>query len=51
MPENTTQILPSDEEIRERAYQICLKRGCEEGCDLSDWLVAKLELAQAETEP
>ena len=50
MPENTTHILPSDEEIRERAYQIYLKRGCEDGYDLSDWLAAKLELEQAETE-
>jgi hypothetical protein len=51
MPENTTHILPSDDEIRERVYQIYLKRGWKNGYDLSDWLAAKRELEQAETEP
>jgi len=51
MPENTIHILPSDDQIRERANEIYLKRGGEDGYDLSDWLTAKRELEQAETEP
>ena len=36
----------TDEEIRERAYQIYLDRGCEDGQDLEDWLEARRALEQ-----
>jgi len=48
---------PTEEEIRNRAYQIFLERGCEGGHDISDWLQAEYELMQlpihkiAELEP
>ena len=38
---------PKDEEVRERAYQIYLDHGCEEGHDLENWLSAQRELEQA----
>jgi len=38
--------LPSTEElIRVRAYQLYQERGCEDGCDLDDWLRAETEIA------
>ena len=36
----------TDEEIRERASQIYLDRGCEDGQDLEDWLEARRALEQ-----
>lgn len=35
---------PTDQEIRERAYQIYLERGCEPGHHLDDWIQAEREL-------
>jgi hypothetical protein len=35
---------PSDEEIRERAYQRYLQRGGGHGMDFDDWLEAEREL-------
>ena len=36
---------PSDEEIRQRAYEIYLARGATpDGCELDDWLQAEREL-------
>ena len=52
MTENKTVRIPTDEEIRERAYQIYLDRGREDGQDLADWLTARRELEQStEREP
>lgn len=33
-----------EQKIRERAYEIYLKRGAHPGCELDDWLRAKHEL-------
>lgn len=35
---------PTEEEIRKRAYEIYLQRGCAHGYDLDDWLRAEREL-------
>ena len=34
------------EEIRQRAYELHLERGCVHGSDLDDWLQAERELAE-----
>lgn len=41
---------PTHEQITQRAYEIYLKRGCPEGCDLEHWLEAERQLS-AEAEP
>jgi hypothetical protein len=44
----TESAPPSEEEIRQRAYELYEARGCEEGKALDDWLQAEAELlAQA----
>jgi len=37
---------PTEEQIRAKAYQIYLERGCEPGHDLDDWLQAEYDLMQ-----
>jgi hypothetical protein len=37
---------PSLEEVRQRAYELHVERGCVHGCDLDDWLQAERELKQ-----
>lgn len=32
------------ERIAERAYELYLKRGCREGCDVEDWVDAEREI-------
>ena len=32
------------EEVRQRAYELHVERGCVHGCDLDDWLQAEREL-------
>lgn len=44
MLEKNISRFPTDEEIRERAYQIYLEGGRESGHDLADWVAAKMEL-------
>ena len=39
-----TAFSPSEEEIRERAYELFLERGCAHGADVADWLAAEGEL-------
>ncbi len=39
---------PSDEEIRQRAYEIYLDRGTTPGRELDDWLQAERELRSKE---
>jgi hypothetical protein len=34
------------EQIEQRAYQLYLERGCEDGNDLADWLAAERELTE-----
>jgi hypothetical protein len=38
------EITPGD--IAERAYELYLKRGCESGHDVEDWLQAERELQE-----
>ena len=40
---------PTEEQIRQRAHEIYLQRGCQDGLELDDWLQAEAELNQ-ETE-
>jgi hypothetical protein len=37
---------PSPEEIRQRAYELHLERGCVHGRDQEDWLQAERDLAE-----
>jgi hypothetical protein len=37
---------PTEEEIRQRAFEIHIERGGIHGCDLEDWLQAERELQQ-----
>ena len=37
---------PSLEEVRQRAYELHVGRGCAHGRDLDDWLQAERELKQ-----
>jgi hypothetical protein len=37
---------PTEEQIRERAYEIYLAGGSEDGHDLSDWLTAERQLKE-----
>ena len=34
----------SEQEIRDRAYEIYLQRGAQPGCELEDWLQAERDL-------
>ena len=38
-----------EHEIRRRAFEIYLERGCEPGRDLEDWLQAERELDKSKT--
>jgi hypothetical protein len=38
---------PTPEEIRQRAYELHLERGCIHGCDLDDWHQAERELRRS----
>jgi hypothetical protein len=42
--ETSKRQTPSHEEIRRRAYEIYLERGCHPGDELDDWLRAEREL-------
>jgi hypothetical protein len=39
-----------EERIRQRAYELYLQRGTQQGSDLDDWLQAEKEIRQAEEE-
>jgi hypothetical protein len=41
------KIVPTQEEIELRAYEIYLKRGGEKGNQLDDWLAAEKELTES----
>lgn len=43
----TSVVFPTMEEIRVRAYQLYLERGCSHGEDLADWLVAERQLKES----
>lgn len=37
---------PTAEQIRQRAYEIYLERGSQDGLEVEDWLLAEAELSQ-----
>jgi hypothetical protein len=39
--------MPSDDDIRTRAYEIFVSEGCQDGQDLQNWLRAERELRQS----
>jgi len=41
---------PTREEIAQRAYDIYVERGYQEGRDVEDWLEAELQLSAADAE-
>lgn len=41
-----TQYVPSEVEIRQRAFEIFMQRGGEPGREMEDWLQAEHELCQ-----
>ena len=41
---------PIEEQIRQRAQEIYLQRGGQDGSELEDWLQAEAEIRQAEGE-
>jgi Protein of unknown function (DUF2934) len=41
---------PTEERIRERAYQLYLERGGEPGREVEDWLLAEQELGASESQ-
>jgi hypothetical protein len=44
--ESRNLLEPTEEQIRERAYEIYLAGGSEDGHDLSDWLTAERQLKE-----
>jgi hypothetical protein len=40
------QAFPTEKHIAARAYELYLQRGCENGHDVEDWLIAEKELKQ-----
>jgi hypothetical protein len=44
MPNNASLMPLSEQQIRERAYELYLARGGQEGGEVSDWLAAEREL-------
>ncbi len=38
------QAFPTKKQIEERAHELYVQRGCEEGHDIEDWLIAEKEL-------
>lgn len=47
MSNTSKSMLPTKEQISQRAYEIYLARGCEDGHDLSDWIEAERELSES----
>ena len=40
------QAFPTKKQIEARAHELYLQRGCEDGHDIEDWLIAEKELKQ-----
>ena len=47
MSDNASLTAQSEQQIRERAYEIYLARGGQEGDEVSDWLAAERELSES----
>jgi hypothetical protein len=41
---------PTEDQIRQRAHEIYLQRGCQDGMEIEDWLQAEAELRAAQEE-
>ena len=41
---NSSEALPLEEQVRQRAFEIYLQRGGQDGSDLDDWQQAEAEL-------
>lgn len=46
MVETTGSVVPSEDEVRRRAYEIYIRHGRTNGRDLEDWLEAEKELKE-----
>jgi len=47
-----TKTIPLEEQIRQRAHEIYLQRGGQDGSEIDDWLLAEAEICQDQrTEP
>ncbi len=46
-PSKTSSQPPTDEQIKQRAYELFLTRGATHGHDVEDWLRAQAELREA----
>ncbi len=44
---NNASVTQSEQQIRERAYEIYLARGGQEGDEVSDWLAAERDLRES----
>ncbi len=44
-----SQLLPTEDQIRRRAYELYVQSGCQHGHDLDHWLQAEYELIQLPT--
>jgi hypothetical protein len=51
MADITNPTAPSEQRIRERAYEIYLSRSGGDSDELSDWLTAEQELKQSNVQP
>jgi hypothetical protein len=40
------KTIPLEEQIRQRAHELYLQRGCEDGKDVEDWLQAEAEIRE-----
>ena len=45
--EPASDDLPIDEQIRQRAYELYIRRGSETGSEVDDWLQAEEEVLEA----
>jgi Protein of unknown function (DUF2934) len=46
--DGVTVVIPIDQRIRQRAYELYLQRGRTDGHDLDDWLQAECEIKGTE---
>ena len=47
-PDGVIVVIPIDQRIRQRAYELYVQRGCTDGHDLDDWLQAEREIKGTE---
>ncbi len=44
VPNTSRRLMITQADIAERAYELYVARGCQNGCDMDDWLQAEREL-------